>query len=111
RRRHTRSKRDWSSDVCSSDLQYFRPSFQPKSSLRNVHSLHLLPVLDRHADPPQENPGTHQVFGSIFQISHVRAVPQQHEPHPMRIRVYHTKKSPTTDAYEPFAERFSLPVP
>src|SRR6266704_5932313 len=22
RRRHTRSKRDWSSDVCSSDLQY-----------------------------------------------------------------------------------------
>src|SRR5699024_1103690 len=24
RRRHTRSKRDWSSDVCSSDLQFFR---------------------------------------------------------------------------------------
>src|SRR5699024_11720741 len=23
RRRHTRSKRDWSSDVCSSDLDYF----------------------------------------------------------------------------------------
>src|SRR5699024_12128652 len=23
RRRHTRSKRDWSSDVCSSDLHYF----------------------------------------------------------------------------------------
>src|SRR5699024_11510378 len=28
RRRHTRSKRDWSSDVCSSDLSTsFRPSF------------------------------------------------------------------------------------
>src|SRR5699024_11606293 len=24
RRRHTRSKRDWSSDVCSSDLTYFK---------------------------------------------------------------------------------------
>src|SRR5699024_9037119 len=24
RRRHTRSKRDWSSDVCSSDLEYFK---------------------------------------------------------------------------------------
>src|SRR5207249_7032649 len=26
RRRHTRSKRDWSSDVCSSDLSSFRPT-------------------------------------------------------------------------------------
>src|SRR5699024_11482029 len=26
RRRHTRSKRDWSSDVCSSDLSYFGTS-------------------------------------------------------------------------------------
>src|SRR6201988_5490963 len=25
RRRHTRSDRDWSSDVCSSDLRYFNP--------------------------------------------------------------------------------------
>src|SRR5438067_4844399 len=27
RRRHTRSKRDWSSDVCSSDLSSFAPHF------------------------------------------------------------------------------------
>src|SRR5699024_6108034 len=26
RRRHTRSKRDWSSDVCSSDLHHIRPA-------------------------------------------------------------------------------------
>src|SRR5699024_12077162 len=26
RRRHTRSKRDWSSDVCSSDLSHFDPT-------------------------------------------------------------------------------------
>src|SRR5699024_11995557 len=27
RRRHTRSKRDWSSDVCSSDLDFPQPDF------------------------------------------------------------------------------------
>src|SRR2546428_9250870 len=36
RRRHTRSDRDWSSDVCSSDLQTF---LRPTSSLF-VHLLH-----------------------------------------------------------------------
>src|SRR5699024_11460897 len=30
RRRHTRSKRDWSSDVCSSDLKTFFPSEVPQ---------------------------------------------------------------------------------
>src|SRR5437868_11932119 len=28
RRRHTRSKRDWSSDVCSSDLPYHEPAIR-----------------------------------------------------------------------------------
>src|SRR5699024_11393162 len=28
RRRHTRSKRDWSSDVCSSDLEQIEPKWQ-----------------------------------------------------------------------------------
>src|SRR5207249_8093329 len=28
RRRHTRSKRDWSSDVCSSDLPFFAREFE-----------------------------------------------------------------------------------
>src|SRR5699024_12156070 len=31
RRRHTRSKRDWSSDVCSSDLSFFPHHFDPKN--------------------------------------------------------------------------------
>src|SRR5699024_12026131 len=31
RRRHTRSKRDWSSDVCSSDLTYRTESYQTGS--------------------------------------------------------------------------------
>src|SRR5699024_11406212 len=37
RRRHTRSKRDWSSDVCSSDLSYVSISFS--ISLGRKHSL------------------------------------------------------------------------
>src|SRR5699024_11604690 len=34
RRRHTRSKRDWSSDVCSSDLEQIRIAAGAKLSLR-----------------------------------------------------------------------------
>src|SRR5207249_8786710 len=35
RRRHTRSKRDWSSDVCSSDLDARRPTDNASSRLRS----------------------------------------------------------------------------
>src|SRR5437868_11771233 len=38
RRRHTRSKRDWSSDVCSSDLNP-RPRARSRISTRLQHSL------------------------------------------------------------------------
>src|SRR5207249_6953666 len=41
RRRHTRSKRDWSSDVCSSDLPAFR-LLRPGS--HRLHPLHRCPV-------------------------------------------------------------------
>src|SRR5579885_3766144 len=34
RRRHTRSKRDWSSDVCSSDLERRRGTSSPDSCCR-----------------------------------------------------------------------------
>src|SRR5699024_11740197 len=37
RRRHTRSKRDWSSDVCSSDLIEFS-SFPPTIYLKSLES-------------------------------------------------------------------------
>src|SRR5699024_11548276 len=33
RRRHTRSKRDWSSDVCSSDLRVFSALVSPENTL------------------------------------------------------------------------------
>src|SRR5699024_5626836 len=38
RRRHTRSKRDWSSDVCSSDLNY---AIEPSSFPFSVFIVHL----------------------------------------------------------------------
>src|SRR5207247_4028713 len=34
RRRHTRSTRDWSSDVCSSDLAHLEHDFGPEQSAR-----------------------------------------------------------------------------
>src|SRR5699024_11834766 len=42
RRRHTRSKRDWSSDVCSSDLS-FRVATEPK-----YHRVFWYPGLAHH---------------------------------------------------------------
>src|SRR5690606_40895655 len=33
RRRHTRFSRDWSSDVCSSDLSMYRPTYKTLSEL------------------------------------------------------------------------------
>src|SRR5699024_11468859 len=41
RRRHTRSKRDWSSDVCSSDLPCFFHLYRVLPLL-SMHSLHVL---------------------------------------------------------------------
>src|SRR5207249_3148755 len=39
RRRHTRSKRDWSSDVCSSDLIYTFKGIAPNANLINLRAL------------------------------------------------------------------------
>src|SRR5207249_2858710 len=40
RRRHTRSKRDWSSDVCSSDLKKFHMPYQRKDLALNLIKVH-----------------------------------------------------------------------
>src|SRR5699024_11959221 len=48
RRRHTRSKRDWSSDVCSSDLSYIGIR-QKKEYLSNGYlyfSIHIINIVD-----------------------------------------------------------------
>src|SRR5437868_10472721 len=41
RRRHTRSKRDWSSDVCSSDLSAFPTVFSWDYRIRHAELLRL----------------------------------------------------------------------
>src|SRR5699024_11314025 len=52
RRRHTRSKRDWSSDVCSSDLAERSEEFLGEPVLRLVQSFHPIPTVDR--EPEQD---------------------------------------------------------
>src|SRR5690349_24327273 len=42
RRRHTRSLRDWSSDVCSSDLGATRPVFAENAAARQCDGLHTI---------------------------------------------------------------------
>src|SRR5699024_11632487 len=61
RRRHTRSKRDWSSDVCSSDLPS-RPPGAPDH--RERFSTGLLPGPNR--DRPARNTPPHQRGHSDF---------------------------------------------
>src|SRR3712207_6927689 len=41
RRRHTRYWRDWSSDVCSSDLDYDQPNLQLETLFRNKAEEHM----------------------------------------------------------------------
>src|SRR5699024_12047879 len=55
RRRHTRSKRDWSSDVCSSDLPL---STRTSCTSFQVPSYVLLPVAYRAALPCRRVTGT-----------------------------------------------------
>src|SRR2546429_536903 len=42
RRRHTRCSRDWSSDVCSSDLSVFPGCMEQRIGLREIHGHGLL---------------------------------------------------------------------
>src|SRR5699024_11844880 len=49
RRRHTRSKRDWSSDVCSSDLDFIEKQFEPDGFLglwgtSKINTSRIIPV-------------------------------------------------------------------
>src|SRR2546428_4373471 len=56
RRRHTRSDRDWSSDVCSSDLIYgilerqFRGTFAKAERQQGITGENLLRILERRLD-------------------------------------------------------------
>src|SRR5699024_11455337 len=43
RRRHTRSKRDWSSDVCSSDLRQYQRLIEPMPPNNGLHLNQIVP--------------------------------------------------------------------
>src|SRR5207247_6398758 len=60
RRRHTRSTRDWSSDVCSSDLdlgQAIRPGFDAEFVALRIGHDDVAPVLGEHARAEPGEPG------------------------------------------------------
>src|SRR5699024_2293606 len=62
-RRHTRSKRDWSSDVCSSDLAVpWPPRSARPSGPRCARSRRgtTWPATTRSSPPPEAGPGTAQ---------------------------------------------------
>src|SRR5699024_11431941 len=46
RRRHTRSKRDWSSDVCSSDLDTIDTSGQPDTVTAELYRVNNIETFD-----------------------------------------------------------------
>src|SRR5699024_11488856 len=48
RRRHTRSKRDWSSDVCSSDLHRFNHMVKRYNDIYRVQMPNITPHVCRH---------------------------------------------------------------
>src|SRR3989449_1314140 len=57
RRRHTRCSRDWSSDVCSSDLRRI-------TTRRRIFALAIIPAVAWSAlEPPWDFSKTHEVLG------------------------------------------------
>src|SRR5256712_14103101 len=55
RRRHTRSDRDWSSDVCSSDLEMPGEQFDSLRGNMCLHAQAVVLVLERGLPHPLEN--------------------------------------------------------
>src|SRR5699024_11345901 len=67
RRRHTSSKRDWSSDVCSSDLSSPHRDIKqfPCHPMVNCPTLQLKTFLDRLGGYGSDKPNHHQKFHDL----------------------------------------------
>src|SRR5699024_11672237 len=70
RRRHTRSKRDWSSDVCSSDLFGLKIRLHPESSFL------VTAANKQRAGVKHDAPGVYSYRGKAFET---HTVPSDHE--------------------------------
>src|SRR5207249_5614465 len=73
RRRHTRSKRDWSSDVCSSDLDQAFPAF--------VHDLHERGLLETTLVVALGEFGRTPKMGQFTQSNNTQKTGRDHWPH------------------------------
>src|SRR5699024_11322941 len=64
RRRHTRSKRDWSSDVCSSDLVKFISASEPQYTFSSPECRHSTLYMEKRAVE-----GEPTVFSETFEFT------------------------------------------
>src|SRR5699024_5865440 len=88
RRRHTRSKRDWSSDVCSSDLNRAKKiglHFSNHPKLSNQHSTILISVGDYyfHILPEKQD---------FEELDHLGALDENYRNPRTRMSLSHAKK-------------------
>src|SRR5699024_4281478 len=86
-RRHTRSKRDWSSDVCSSDLQHRRHQKQPKRNRRVRIPLENIELRNQPTTKPKQE----------GQEKKQPQIPIKKNPHLARLRpgtIIHPKSPP-----------------
>src|SRR5207249_6592229 len=68
RRRHTRSKRDWSSDVCSSDL-IFRENVRIDVTYRVDHPKQGKRIMHSTGDPVAEDGMVTRLIGNTLDIT------------------------------------------
>src|SRR5699024_11213173 len=93
RRRHTRSKRDWSSDVCSSDLSCFdlqssychTPLFfkLPNTGISNFKfSRNYLPFRQKFQHQPANTVHLHQIltYANPCQLHHLQHIQEKTSP-------------------------------
>src|SRR5699024_11479731 len=71
RRRHTRSKRDWSSDVCSSDLRSKRPGTENLIGAVGFHKAAQIAVEQRSANV-EKYQGFKDLFLSVLKEKEVQ---------------------------------------
>src|SRR5690349_23098209 len=73
RRRHTRSLRDWSSDVCSSDLIRANTLARGNSGVRVETLEALLEMLNRGLHPVIPEKGSLGASGDLAPLAHMRS--------------------------------------
>src|SRR5699024_11632090 len=75
RRRHTRSKRDWSSDVCSSDLEFLKERTDGLKAFKNVFKGFVDKIKDKTAQLQEKH--DLEPKKNEFELTHNREVKKE----------------------------------